>query len=284
MLDPKDQKCSAHDWWAFEGACEKLIAPIARRILGQTVSSSSCKRYWSSYSFVHNRLQPKRVEDLVYVYTNSRLMAEGKEKDEKKWYADNVDLEDLDSAPEEEFEDHGDLDSDGMDDGNLGVCSSYRRTNRSSYFPRRDCVLDPENEYTFREGEDEHLRGTPSIVAFINGDGLLNNDNIIQKSSIVEDVENVLATKASDVDEIGTKEEMSPAHSLSKKGHASGGGKDGEAVKKTTADALLTVCNAYVKEESDVEKLDPISSTGAKLGEENSSGRGQRSSMSNCPS
>jgi hypothetical protein len=67
-----------------------------------------------------NRLQPKRAEDLVYVYTNSRLMAEGKDKDEKKWYADNVDSEDLDSAPEEEFEDHGDLDSDGMDDGNLG--------------------------------------------------------------------------------------------------------------------------------------------------------------------
>jgi hypothetical protein len=117
MLDPKDQKCSAHDWWAFEGACGKLIAPIARRILGQTVSSSSCERNWSSYSFVHNksrnRLQPKRAEDLVYVYTNSRLMAEGKDKDEKKWYDDNVDSEDSDSAPEEEFEDHGDLDSDG---------------------------------------------------------------------------------------------------------------------------------------------------------------------------
>src|SRR5450759_3039566 len=88
MLDLKDQKCSAHDWWAFEGACGKLIAPIARRILGQTVSSSSYKQNWSSYSFVHNksrnRLQPKRAEDLVYVYTNSRLMAKGKEKDEKK--------------------------------------------------------------------------------------------------------------------------------------------------------------------------------------------------------
>jgi hypothetical protein len=34
MLDPKDQKCSTHDWWAFEGACGKLITPIARRILG----------------------------------------------------------------------------------------------------------------------------------------------------------------------------------------------------------------------------------------------------------
>jgi hypothetical protein len=61
----------------------------------------------------------------------------------------------------------------------------------------------------------------------VNGDGLLNNDNILRKSSTVEDVKNVLAVKASNVDEIGTKEEMSPAHSLSRKGHASGGGKNG---------------------------------------------------------
>jgi hypothetical protein len=279
MLDPKDQKCSLHNWWAFEGACRKLIAPIARRILGQTVSSSSYKRNWSSYSFVHNkyrnRLQPKRAEDLVYVYTNSRLMAEGKEKDEKKWYADNVDLEDSDSTLEEEFEDHGDLDSDGMDDGNLRVRGSYRGTNRSPYSPRRDHVLDPEDEYSFREEKDEHLRGTSSIVAFVNGDGLLNSDNILQKSSIVEDVKNILAVKTNDMDEICRKEEISPAHSLSRKGHANGGRKDGEAAKKTIADALLTVCNAYAKEESDIQKLDPISSTIAKLGEGSNSGRGQ---------
>jgi hypothetical protein len=78
-----------------------------------------------------NRLQPKKVEDLVYIYTNSRLMAEGKDKDEKKWYVDNVNSEDLDSAPEEEFKDHGDLDSDGLDDGNLGVRGSYGGTNRT---------------------------------------------------------------------------------------------------------------------------------------------------------
>jgi hypothetical protein len=145
-----------------------------------------------------NRLQPKRAEDLVYVYTNSRLMAEGKDKDEKKWYADNVDLEDSDFAPKEEFEDHSDLDSDGMDDGNLGGM------NRSPYSPRRDRTLDLKDEYTFREEEDEHLRGTPSIAAFVNGIGLLNSDNILQKSSIVEDVKNVLAVKASNPDEIGT--------------------------------------------------------------------------------
>jgi hypothetical protein len=179
---------------------------------------------------------------LVYVYTNSRLMAEGKDKDEKKWYADNVDSEDSDSTTEEEFEDHGDLNldgmDDGMDDGNLGVRGSYGGMNHSPYYPWRDCALDPKDEYTFWEEEDEHLRGTPSIAAFVNGDGLLNSDNILRKSSIVEDVENELAIKASNMDEIGTKKEMSPAHSLSRKGHTSGSGKDGEVPKKTTTECL----------------------------------------------
>jgi hypothetical protein len=148
-------------------------------------------------------------------------------------------------------------------------------TNRSPYSPWRDRALDLKDEYTFREEEDEHLRGTPSIAAFVNGDGLLNSNNILRKSSIVEDVENVLAVKASNVDEIGTKKEMSPAHSLSRKGHTSRGGKDSEVAKKTTADVSLTVCNGYVKEESDVKKLDPMSSTRRILGEGNSSGRGQ---------
>jgi hypothetical protein len=186
--------------------------------------------------------------------------------------------------PKEEFENHGDLDLDSMDDGNLGVRGSYGGTNRSSYAPRQDRALDPEDEYSFRDEEDEHLRGTPSIAVFVNGDGLLNSDNILQKNSTVEDVENVLAVKASNMDDISIEEEMSPAHSLSGKGCTSGGGKNGEAMKKTIADALLMVCNAYVKEEFDVEKLDPINSTGAKHREGNSSRRGQQSSMNNCPS
>ena len=117
------------------------------------MSLSSCERNWNSYSIVHNksknRLQSKRIEDLVNVYTNSRLMAEGKEKDKKKWYADNVDSEDLDSAREEEFKDRGDLDLDGMDDGNLGVRGLYGGMNRSPYTPKWDHTLDPNNEHTF---------------------------------------------------------------------------------------------------------------------------------------
>ena len=49
----------------------------------------------------------------------------------------------------------------------------------------------------------------------MNGDGLLNSNNILWESSIINDVENVLAVKATDVDEIDTKEKMLPAHSLS---------------------------------------------------------------------
>ena len=123
--------------------------------------------------------------------------------------------------------------------------------------------------------------GTPSIVAFVNGDGLLNSDNILWKSSIIEDV---LAIKASNMDEIGTKEEMSPTCSLSRKVHTSGGGKDRKATKKKITDISLTVYNAYVQQKSNIEKLDPVSSTGAMLGKGNSYGQGQQSSLNDCPS
>jgi hypothetical protein len=63
-----------HLWWFTSGSVGKLLPRIARRILAQVVSSSSCEQNWSSYSFVHskarNRLLSSRVEDLVYVYTN----------------------------------------------------------------------------------------------------------------------------------------------------------------------------------------------------------------------
>jgi hypothetical protein len=68
----------AHVWWFTSGSVKKLLPCIARRILVQVVSSSSCERNWSSYSFVHrkvrNRMHSSCAEDLVYVYTNSRVL------------------------------------------------------------------------------------------------------------------------------------------------------------------------------------------------------------------
>lgn len=108
MLDPTESKCSPFVWWEIEGFVGKLLAPIAKRILAQTVSSSACERNWSSYSFVHdrkrNRLLPERADDLVFVYTNSKLLANAKLTDEKRWYSENLDVEDRDVRDSEDEE------------------------------------------------------------------------------------------------------------------------------------------------------------------------------------
>lgn len=105
---PDQSNLAPHNWWQMEGCVGKLIAPIAKRILAQTCSSSACERNWSSYSFVHdkkrNRLLPERAEALVYVYTNSKLLARGKWTDEKRWYEVNLDVEDYDVRDADEVE------------------------------------------------------------------------------------------------------------------------------------------------------------------------------------
>jgi hypothetical protein len=68
----------AHMWWFTSGSVGKLPPCIARRKLAQVVSSSSCERNWSSYSFVHSkardRLHSSCAEELPYVFTNSRVL------------------------------------------------------------------------------------------------------------------------------------------------------------------------------------------------------------------
>ncbi len=55
-------------------------------LCGCVSSACSCERNWSSYDFIHNRrrnrLTPARARDLVFVFTNGRLvrkMAVGEE-------------------------------------------------------------------------------------------------------------------------------------------------------------------------------------------------------------
>ena len=70
------------------------------------------------YSFVHNksrnRLGTKKVEDLVYIYTNTRLLQGRLGADPVRWYENNVFSEDED----ESVDDDSDTD-DGDDDDNL---------------------------------------------------------------------------------------------------------------------------------------------------------------------
>jgi hypothetical protein len=106
-----------HLWWFTSGSVGKLLPRITRRILTQVVSSSSCEQNWSSYSFVHskarNRLLPSRAEDLVYVYTNSRILNQNVpfiNEAATEWHRQTVVSEDSDSeGPVDLFDDYDDV-------------------------------------------------------------------------------------------------------------------------------------------------------------------------------
>ena len=105
-----------HHWWSRVGG--EALPKIAKRVLALTCSASSCERNWSMYSFVHNksrnRLGTKKEQDLVYIYTNTRLLRGRLGADPVRWYENNVFSEDED----ESVDDDSDTD-DGDDDDNL---------------------------------------------------------------------------------------------------------------------------------------------------------------------
>ncbi|KAL5137161.1 hypothetical protein HKD37_10G027571 [Glycine soja] len=72
QMDPKA-------WWLIHGINAPILQKIALKLLAQPCSSSCCERNWSTYSFIHslkrNKMAPHRVEDLVFVHSNLRLLS-----------------------------------------------------------------------------------------------------------------------------------------------------------------------------------------------------------------
>ena len=104
------------------GGGTKALQTIARRILAQVCSASACERHWSMYSYVHNksrnRLKHSCVEDLVYIYTNSRLIRYRRGPRPAQWYKlnevhsdDDLDEED-DNADDMDPNDRAENDDD----------------------------------------------------------------------------------------------------------------------------------------------------------------------------
>jgi hypothetical protein len=65
------------NWWeSFGNHCPQL-QKFAIRVLSQTCSASGCERNWSVFERIHtkkrNRLEHKRLNDLVFVQYNLRL-------------------------------------------------------------------------------------------------------------------------------------------------------------------------------------------------------------------
>ena len=90
------QKVSPTEWWSMYGriVCPNL-APIAIRILSQTVTASNCERNWTTFSLIHtktrNRLKIERLENLVFCHYNMRLRKRRLQREEN-----NEQLIDLD--------------------------------------------------------------------------------------------------------------------------------------------------------------------------------------------
>jgi hypothetical protein len=53
----KDLDLLPHDWWDLTKVNGCTLALIAHRILAQVCSASSCEQNWSSYSFIHSKIQ-----------------------------------------------------------------------------------------------------------------------------------------------------------------------------------------------------------------------------------
>jgi hypothetical protein len=68
----------AHQWWEVYGVGHPKLQRLAVRVLSQVTSACSCERNWSTYDFIHskkrNKLKPQRARDLVYAFTNIRLV------------------------------------------------------------------------------------------------------------------------------------------------------------------------------------------------------------------
>lgn len=71
-------KLPAWKWWLTYGTSVPELQSVALKVLAQCSSACSCERNWSTYGFIHsksrNRLKPARAKDLVFVFSNLRLL------------------------------------------------------------------------------------------------------------------------------------------------------------------------------------------------------------------
>ncbi len=123
--DIREANLLPHQWWHRVGGAS--LPKLAQRVLSLACSASSCERNWSMYSFVHNksrnRLGVKKAEELVYIYSNSKLLRAREGADAARWYVDNLHANDVmseESDPDRSdgsTSDDSGYDNDGGDGG-----------------------------------------------------------------------------------------------------------------------------------------------------------------------
>ncbi|CAN6579051.1 unnamed protein product [Malus baccata var. baccata] len=83
-----DENYNPVAWWYNYGNGVPNLQRMTIKILSLTTSSSGCERNWSSFEGIHtkkrNRLDTTRLNNLVYVQFNARIMNKKKREKEKK--------------------------------------------------------------------------------------------------------------------------------------------------------------------------------------------------------
>jgi hypothetical protein len=67
-----------YTWWESFGAVCPELQSVALKVLSQGSAASACELLWSHFDFIHNkrrnRLTAERANDLVFVFSNLRLL------------------------------------------------------------------------------------------------------------------------------------------------------------------------------------------------------------------
>ncbi|XP_066347610.1 uncharacterized protein [Miscanthus floridulus] len=105
------------EWWRSYGGKAVELQRFAKRVVGLCASASGCERCWSTFESIHtkkrNRLEHKRLNDLVYVQYNRKMAVRFQKRHEKGAGSfDPLCLEDFDWNNEWEDEDMKDDNSD----------------------------------------------------------------------------------------------------------------------------------------------------------------------------
>ncbi|CAN1319853.1 hypothetical protein LINPERPRIM_LOCUS31442 [Linum perenne] len=84
------------DWWSSFGDDVPELQKFTIRVLSLTTSASGCERNWSIFEMVHskrrNTVMQQKMNDLVYVNFNSRLISNQLKKKEREF--DEIDFDD----------------------------------------------------------------------------------------------------------------------------------------------------------------------------------------------
>lgn len=79
-------------WWMTYGNEAPELQAIAIRVLSQVASSGASERNWSDFDYIYtkrrNRMTPSLVTDLVYLYSNMKMIRSRERNTKKRTYED----------------------------------------------------------------------------------------------------------------------------------------------------------------------------------------------------